>query len=309
MGAFVLGLGLLLFNREMLDRFVEPPYAPEVAPIETRQPWEPEWVAIPAGTYTSGPPGNQELADCAEPFLISRYEVPNRLWKQFLDAEAPRLRTRPGFEFEDADPGPRAGWERDPDGTPRPSGEELDRPVRNVTAVAAALFCEWLTQRLQGDDPTSEIRLPTRAEWEYAARGRDGRLYPWGDEYERPAPRGTGSDEPSLPRNVQQQWPTSVDGVDDDTSPFGVDAMGTNVSEFAISSAPLRLPPRGPSWERLVDVIENRIVIVYRCGASFGDPHERAKVLAQTWNTTRDNDPRLPFTNVGIRLVKVKLPE
>lgn len=302
MGAFVLGIGLLLFNRELLDRVVEPPPVAETAPEQTRQPWEPEWVTIPAGTFLSGPPWAEEPVEFYEPFLISRHEVGNRLWKQFLDAEAPRLRSRPRFDFGDANPGTRAGWEVDADGVPRPSHDELDRPVRNVTAVAAALFCEWLTRRLQPDDPGVEIRLPTRLEWEYAARGADGRLYPWGNEYARPAPPGTGSDQPSLPRNVQQQWPTHVERVDDDVSPFDVEGLGTNVTEFAISDRPVRRE----GWDRLADLIENRLIIVSRCGASYGDSHEKAAALAQAWNTNRDNEPHARFVDVGVRLVKVR---
>ncbi|MDM8550094.1 formylglycine-generating enzyme family protein [Desulfobacterales bacterium HSG2] len=44
----------------------------------------------------------------------------------------------------------------------------------------AAAYCEWLTGKLK--DRGWKIQLPTEAQWEKAARGIDGRIYPWGDE-------------------------------------------------------------------------------------------------------------------------------
>ncbi len=63
---------------------------------------------------------------------------------------------------------------------PERYGSEFDLPNHPVVGVSwyeAAAFCRWLSERLN-----MPIALPTEAQWEKAARGMDGRRYPWGNE-------------------------------------------------------------------------------------------------------------------------------
>ncbi len=57
-----------------------------------------------------------------------------------------------------------------------------NHPVVNVSWRDAVKYCEWLTEKLKEKGET--VRLPTEAEWEKAARGEDGRIYPCGEEIE-----------------------------------------------------------------------------------------------------------------------------
>jgi formylglycine-generating enzyme required for sulfatase activity len=57
-----------------------------------------------------------------------------------------------------------------------------DQPVVGVSWYAASSYCLWLSMLENSGQETSLYRLPTEIEWEYAATGDDGRLYPWGSD-------------------------------------------------------------------------------------------------------------------------------
>jgi iron(II)-dependent oxidoreductase len=112
-----------------------------------------------------------------EAFYIDRDKVSNAAFARFLDARG--LASPAGEPYFDADdPDARIRRIAGPDGRPRwqPWPGFEDHPAVEVSWFGARDYCAW-----------RGMRLPTEAEWEKAARGDDGRRYPWGDAPPTPA--------------------------------------------------------------------------------------------------------------------------
>jgi formylglycine-generating enzyme required for sulfatase activity len=193
---------------------------------------------VPAGEFTMGSPRreagrraneSQRAVKLERRFYLALREVTNAEFKQF------RPTHRSGFVMQQT--------------------LDLDRqPVANVTWQDAAAYCNWLSAqdglpaayseqggRLAPVVPANTgYRLPTEAEWEYAARSGGGglRKYPWGDAL--PVPPGAGN---FADLKAQPLVPQVLTGYDDGyaasapvgsfaASPLGFYDLGGNVAEW-----------------------------------------------------------------------------
>src|SRR5262249_22513953 len=76
-----------------------------------------------------------------------------------------------------------AGWDVVGDNAYLPLTWKADAPEPPLGPEIAERFCKWLTERLRERcRPPGGVRITSEAEWEFAARGPEGRRYPWGDD-------------------------------------------------------------------------------------------------------------------------------
>jgi formylglycine-generating enzyme required for sulfatase activity len=132
-------------------------------------------------------------------FYLGRYPVTNSQYRDFLNS-AP-WQHRPSTWYLGAYP-----WDR------------ANHPVCGVTSEDTDAYLAWLSR--ETDHP---YRLPTEAEWEHAAKGFEGREYPWGEEFD-PANANT--------RETGLHTTSPVGIFPDGDSPFGVADMAGNVEEY-----------------------------------------------------------------------------
>lgn len=130
------------------------------------------------------------------------------------------------------------GWGREDRHEPDSWEAQLERefhPVVGISAYEAEAYCAWLSAQ-----KNKALRLPSEAEWEYAARGQDGRPFPWGENFEDGAAN-----------TAEKQVMDTLDAgsLPSDTSPFGVLDMGGNVQQWTCSlydGLPSEALPPGP---------------------------------------------------------------
>jgi len=173
------------------------------------------FVHIPGGPFLAGEQDDLEPIAVGS-FAIARHET---TWKDF-------------FEFLNDRYGPKAAelMRRKP-GQVCPTWREEnqrividdggEKPALGITWQEAVNYCVWRSDR----DPKAAYRLPTPAEWEKAARGVDGRRFPWGNTFDWSFANAVRSLDGA-------PTPVAVGSFPKDKSVYGVRDMAGNAAEW-----------------------------------------------------------------------------
>jgi formylglycine-generating enzyme required for sulfatase activity len=150
-------------------------------------------VALPAGAYRLGEPGEERVVELTQ-VRVGRHPVVNAHIARFAAATGRAL-------------------------TRKLSDERMaDHPATDLTILDAHAFCAWAAGELG-----VTVRLPTAQEWEALARGTDQRPYPWGETFDESrcncAEAGWG-------------WTVPVDAHPEGAGPFGAEQLAGNVWEW-----------------------------------------------------------------------------
>ena len=169
---------------------------PVTAPILPQLPLIPEMVSIPGGTFAMGSdddPSEKPIHRVTiKSFAISKFPITVREWNACVAAKSCSY---------------------------APTGRD-DAPVTNLSWTDTQQFLEWLSKVAQ-----KPFRLPTEAEWEYAARGGTRSKFWWGDQLQVAMANCKGCNEPyetSQPLKVGSFKP----------NPFGLYDMGGNIHQW-----------------------------------------------------------------------------
>ncbi len=194
----------------------------------------PAMVKVPAGPFLMGSTDQQIAAVISQgvnalwvkgekpqhtltlpDYWIGKTEVTNAQFRPFVEGDG----------YTNRDYWTEAGWAwRQAENITQPSSWDdpqwngPDYPVVGVSWFEAVAYCHWLSKQTG-----IEFRLPSEAQWEKAARGSDGRTYPWGDIWDTKRANSSES-------GVQKTTPVGT--YPDGASPYGALDMAGNVWEW-----------------------------------------------------------------------------
>lgn len=240
------------------------------------------FVKIPAGTFTMGSnpaldrlayenerwsntrrQGSVELPD----YYIGKFEVSVAQFDAFVQAQP-----------QQADP--------------LQSGQEENHPIANITWPEALAYGRWLEEQLKNSPQTpteikqfldqgAHVTLPSEAEWEKAARGTDGRVFPWGSQFRAELV------------NSEAASVVAVGSLPCGDCAYGITGMSGNVWE--LTRSPLQPYPYNPDDD--AESLSADALWVMRGGAySDGVNNLRAAVRGAV-------DPGVRNSTIGFRVV------
>ena len=207
---------------------------------------------VPAGPFLMGSAdSDSEAYEREKPqrlvyldgYWIDQTPITNRMFTKFVTETGYQTQAeKEGYGCKAEDKWGGYGWHwQHPNGPKSNLSAKWDHPVVWVTWHDAQAYCQW-----------AERRLPTEAEWEKAARGTDGRIYPWGN---------AKPNDKLLNFNDHIGDTTPVGGFNPaGASPYGALDMAGNVWEFTADyfdadyykNAPLRNPQGPVTCERQI---------------------------------------------------------
>jgi formylglycine-generating enzyme required for sulfatase activity len=192
-----------------------------------------------------------------EAFAIAETEVTNEQYREFAKATGHKA---------------PVGWKSDE----FPPGSALE-PVTGVTWQDAVDYCKWLSEKIGAN-----VRLPTEAEWERAARGKDNYKYPWGNEWDE---RAAASEENKGGVRAVRSYPAGK-------SPFGAYDMAGNVWEWVADEA--RDEGGNP-------IVKDGVVWRIAKGGAASEPAAVVSAISRQGVPASTADPALGFRYVVLR--------
>jgi formylglycine-generating enzyme required for sulfatase activity len=233
-------------------------------------------VLIPAGDFLMGSTDSDVEAISDEKpqhtiylsdFWMDRTEVTNGMYAAFLNAKGNQVEG--GVTWLDVEDNAVRIIQQD--GEWKAKASYVNHPVTQVSWYGAKSYCKWAGRR-----------LPTEAQWEKAARGIDGRIYPWGND----PPNSS-----LLNFNANVGDTTPVDAYPAGVSPFGLLDMAGNVWEW-VSSAYDSYPYNVREGREDLSAISSRVLR----GGSWSSYGKLVRI------SVRGNyNPFLQYDNFGFR--------
>lgn len=262
------------------------------------------WCKVPAGLFIMGsdPQHDKRTLANEQPqhqvelpaFSISCYPITQGQYRAFVDSggyqvadywleaqaagywQQGRIK-RVAVRFEGGDIRTKEEWAT----IPAEFGSKFslaNHPVVGVNWYEALAFCRWLTDRLHQTGelaPHETITLPSESQWEKAARGPDGRIYPWGNE---PDSNRANYTETGLGAT------SAVGCFPEGRSPYGCEDMSGNVGEWCRT----RRQDYG-QLDPFDDNFDGYLPRVVR-GGGFNNYEPYVRCAVRIWNLPDDRD-------------------